>query len=336
MEVGKAKYGSGKNSFKVEKDKDNVFRILPPIGKLAKTGKWYQYYRVEWGYKGTDGKNKPFLDVRKVNFNTKMVEVESAAYLRREALKKKKEEIVAAFKAGNATKEQVTEVTDLTKRFNLDAKYYMNAVSLDGKIGLLKLNSTQKNALEAEIDKLTKQGIDPLAIEGGIYFNFTKSNATGMVKDWTFSVAPYLQNQEDGSLRRVTHTMDQAFIDRLSSEAFELSGMYPALTAEQVEEIVQAGDNHAAIVDKYLGKAEEAAPAETKAESAPAPAAQEPAPQQAPPAQETAPAPAAETPAPAETQAATTQESAPAAEAPTGEGNGDMSDDDFLKSIGAV
>jgi hypothetical protein len=330
MEVGKAKYGSGKNVFKVEKDKDNVFRVLPPLGKLAKKGRWYQYYRVEWGYKGTDGKQRPFQDVRKVNFNTKMVEVESAAHLRREAIKAKQEEIVKAFRAGTATKEQVEEIRDLSKRYNLDSKYYVNAVSLDGKIGLLKINSTQMNMLKAEIDKLLKSGIDPLGLEAGIYFNFTKSNATGMVKDWTFSVAPHYENQADGSLRRVTHTMDQTFIDRLSGEAFELSGMYPMLTPGQVEQLVKAGDNHGALVDEFLGKPTEAeagleesneteaglesAPVETQAESAPVES-----------------APAAES-APVETQAADTTAEA----APVGENGEAMSDDDFLKSIGAI
>lgn len=254
MEVGKAKYGSGKNVFKVEKEKDNVFRILPPLGKLAKTGRWYQYYRIEWGYKGTDGKMRPFQDVRKVDFNTKMVEVESAAHMRREAIKKRQEEVVKDFRVGQATKEQVDEIRALGMRYNLDAKYYVNAVALDGKIGLLKLNSTQMNMLKAEIDKLLKTGLDPLGIENGIFFNFTKSNATGAIKDWTFSVSPYLQNQSDGSLRRVTHTMDQNFLKRLENEAFELAGMYPELTADQVEQLVKAGDQHGSLVDQFLGK----------------------------------------------------------------------------------
>ena len=50
MKIGKPKYGNGKKIFKI-KDGDNVYRILPPLGKLADAGKWSVYQKVEWGYK---------------------------------------------------------------------------------------------------------------------------------------------------------------------------------------------------------------------------------------------------------------------------------------------
>lgn len=256
MKVGKANYGGGKTTFKI-KDGDNLFRILPPLGNNADIGKWYEYYRVEWGYKNSDGRNKPFLDVRKTNFQTKMVEVESAAHLRREALKAELMQLKADLKAGKATKEQVDNASDLTRRYNLDAKYYMNAVDAEGKIGLLKLNSSFMKLLRAEIDKSRKAGKDPLAVENGMYFNFHRSNATGLLQDWTFSVTP-LQREVEATIngqtamvkQNVLHTMDESFLSRLSSEAFELSNMYPTPTAEQVERMVKEG---VPAIDEILG-----------------------------------------------------------------------------------
>ena len=80
MELGKANYGTGKEIFKIM-DGDNIYRILPPMGKLAKSGKWNQYYRVEWGFKNSAGKNRTFQDVRVVNFQTQMVELMGQIYL---------------------------------------------------------------------------------------------------------------------------------------------------------------------------------------------------------------------------------------------------------------
>ncbi|MHA1675946.1 MAG: hypothetical protein ACTSU6_02095, partial [Candidatus Njordarchaeales archaeon] len=81
MKVGKTKYGGGKKVFKL-KDGDNVYRILPPLGKLADAGRYSQYYRVEWGYKNSKGQNRPFQDCRVVNRSNNMVEVESPSHLK--------------------------------------------------------------------------------------------------------------------------------------------------------------------------------------------------------------------------------------------------------------
>ena len=255
MELGKAKYGSGKKVFKVQ-DGDNVFRILPPMGKLAKSGKWNLYYRVEWGYKNSAGKNRPFQDVRVVNRETKMVEVESAAHLRREALKDQKMQLITALRKNPADvnlKTQLNTVTEAIKRFNLDSKYYLNAIDLNGQIGLLKIGHKAFMALKTEIDKLRKTGVDPLSVENGRFFNFNRSNATGNFQDTAYQVTIYKENVQVGNetyQKDKVHVLDGTIIARLSDEAFELSGMYPEVTASQVEHMVNVGP---AAVDEILG-----------------------------------------------------------------------------------
>lgn len=349
MKLGKAKYGSGKKSFKVERDKSNVFRILPPMGKLADAGVWYKYYRVEWGYKDTEGKHKPFLDCRVVNFKNKMVEVESEAYLRRNALYEAWEALKEKEKNNTITPEETTnlgKLVELRKRYNLDAKYYMNVTNLKGEIGVLKLNSRHMNALRDKLKKLQDAGSDPLSIDKGLYFDFTKSNSTGSLQDWTFTVDVYTENVEamiDGVKTTVArpkfHAMDEAFIARLDSEAWDLSDMYTAPTAEQVARIVKEGP---VAVDEILGKSNDNAQSAPVEEQAPdmtpnavptttAPTTT-PTPTPAPVVEELAapivateqPTPAPETPV---TETSVTEESAPSSEA---------DDQDFLKKIGAI
>jgi len=253
MEVGKAKYGNKKNSFKV-KDGDNVYRILPALGDLAKKGKWSMYYSVEWGYKDTQNRNKPFQNCRVVNRETKMVEVESAAHLYREKLKQDKEKVIELFKQGKATREQVQEFNDLCLRYNCENKHYLNVVDLNGRIGLLKIGHKAKLALDATIKALRQQGVDPLAIENGLYFNFHRSQPENRsFRDIVVQVSVYKENVVvNGKVyeQNKTHTMDNAFISRLDDEAWELDKLYPAPTAEQVARMVKEG---AVAVTQILG-----------------------------------------------------------------------------------
>lgn len=256
MKVGTAKYGVGKKIFKI-KDGDNVYRILPPLGNLADVGKWAKYYRVEWGYKNSKGENRPFQDCRVVNRENKMVEVESAAYLKREELKKNKEAIVEAFKNKQATQEQVKEATELTRRYNLDCKWYLNVVNLNGEIGLLKIGHKAKQSLDAAIEKLRKRGVDPLSLENGRFFNFYRNNPGTGFRDITTEASVYCENVQatiNGQTAMVqqekVHVMDDTFISRLATEAFELADMYPTPTADEVARMVKEG---APAVDEILG-----------------------------------------------------------------------------------
>lgn len=343
MELGKAKYGSGKHVFKIV-DGDNVFRILPPMGKLAKAGKWNQYYRVEWGFKTSQGRNRPFQDVRQVNFQTKMVEVESEAHLNRERLVAQKTELVAALRKNptdTGLKQQVQEVTEDIKRYNLDAKYYMNAMDLTGKIGLLKLGSRAFKALKAEIETLRKSGVDPLSIDNGRFFNFRRTNETGNFQDTAYQVTVYKENVvKDGETfqKDKKQVIDQGIIDRLSDEAYELSGMYPEVTAAQVKRMVLEGST---AVDDILGSENQSAASDDSDDGASesttqaAPAAKVETKKEAAPVKtESVATPSA--PTPTETIKASEVRTETKAETKAPAAKGDLSEDDFLRSIGAL
>ena len=259
MKIGVAKYGNGKKEFKI-KDGSNVYRILPPLGNLADKGWWSKFYKVQWGFKDSNNKHRPFLDVRKVNYKTKMVEVESAAHVLTEHLKEKRSQVIEAFKAKRASKEDLQKANDLVKQYNVDSKWYLNVVNLNGEIGLLKINTKYYNGLDEEIKKLRADGIDPLGIQTGVFFDFFRSNATGKVQDYLFKVDVYKEkvNANVNGVntvieQRKTHVMDAAFIDRLANEAYELEGMYPVVTPEQIELMVNEG---VPAIESILGKSE--------------------------------------------------------------------------------
>jgi hypothetical protein len=261
MKIGKANYSANKRErFKI-KDGDNIFRILPPMGDLADKGIWRVYYSVVWGYKDTSGRNRPFLDCRVRNYKTKMIEVESDAFLKSDKLKKQNDEVRKQIRdltqSGQSVPQELVdkakELKELTLKYNIDNKHHLNVMTLDGKIGLLKLGARGFNALRATIDKLKEKGIDPLSVDNGRFFNISRSG-TGL--DTVYQVSVYKENVEvNGEFyeKDKVHQLTDAIIGRLSEEAFELDKLYPAPTAEEVSRIVNGDESD---VDAVLGVSE--------------------------------------------------------------------------------
>lgn len=253
MKLGKPKHEQNtKNYFAFRKDQNTfTLRILPPMGELAESGKWSVYHRVEFGHTGTDGRMKPFLSPRVVNYDG-MVEVESQSHIRREQLKTKME---AAKASGDLATQE--ECNTLLRKYNQDAKHYMNAVDLQGNVGLFKIGHRGYQALKAEIDRIRKtDGVEPVGIENGRFFVFSRS---GKGRDTVYTVQEYKQKQEmigpngDKIVADVTfnHSVDEKLLNKLETDAFELNKVYPTVTAEQEARIVSEG---ATAVDEILGR----------------------------------------------------------------------------------
>lgn len=270
MKIGKAKYDKGnRNYFSFKKDQ-NVFtlRILPPMGELADAGKWFVYYKVEYGHKGSDGKMKPFLCTRKVN-KDKMVEQESECHLKRVAIE---EQLKLAESNGDSA--TVERCKKLLGTFNLDKKYYVNAIDLQGNIGLFKIGYRGFKALEDKIEKLRNAGIDPLSVNDGRFFTFSRS---GRGMDTIYTVEEYKQKKtiksESGEEIVVDapfkHVLTDSIIAKLENDAFELNKIYPEVTPQEEYRIVHEGP---VAVDQILGKSNKTqqATATTTQQAAPA------------------------------------------------------------------
>lgn len=261
------------------KDGNNVYRILPAMFDLASKGQWSMFYRVEFGYKNSDNRMKPFLSPRRVN-KDKMVEVESAAHLHRVALKQELDDLKASLKgqleAGTITKDEaktaLEEQKKLVKQYNLDSKHYMNVINEAGEIGLLKIPNRAMQALRPLLKELEQKNIDPLSVDNGRWFNFNRS---GMGLDTVYTVSVVKEQVEvegHGTLEKdKIHVLSDSVLDRLEKEAFKLDQIFPAPTAEEVDRIVNEGPK--AVDEIFAQKQEEPkteAPA-AKPETAPAP-----------------------------------------------------------------
>ena len=250
MKLGSPKYEQSKKNYFSFKKNQNTFilRVLPPMGNLADAGKWSIYHRVEFGYTGTDGKLRPFLSPRVVNYGG-MVEVESEAHKRREMIK---EQQAQAKRAGNSA--LVEQCTKMLQKYNQDAKHHMNVIDLQGNIGLFKIGHKGFQALKAEVDRLRSEGVDPIGVDNGRFFVFGRS---GTGRDTLYTVNEYKQKQEiatpSGKVTAMVdfpHSINDSVMTKLSTDAFELDKIYPTVTPEEERRIVHEG---AAAVDEILG-----------------------------------------------------------------------------------
>ncbi|NJO48276.1 MAG: hypothetical protein HC840_01010 [Leptolyngbyaceae cyanobacterium RM2_2_4] len=242
MKIGKAKFGFTQKKYFKLKDGESTFRILPPLGELADEGRWSMFYKIHYGYKNTKGKLRVFQSSLVKNRKSGMIEVPDAADQRIKDLKAKLEEAKAA--GNKAVVEKLGKLVSGQKpMYNVDSNHYLNVIDDQGNIGVLKLRHRAKTALDVQIKKLREKGVDPLSVDNGRYFVFTRSG-TGL--DTSFQVdikQEKLRIEGVGEVNRdIVHKLSEELISRLGEEAAELGKLFRALTADEIQRIVDTTD----------------------------------------------------------------------------------------------
>lgn len=242
MKIGTAKYGFTQKKYFKLKDGESTFRILPPLGDLAEEGRWSVFYKIHYGYKNTKGKLRVFQSSLVKNRKSGIIEVPDAADQRIKDLKAKLEE---AKSTGNkAMVERLGKLVSGQKpMYNVDSNHYMNVIDSQGNIGVLKLRHRAKTQLDEKIKKLREKGVDPLSVDNGRYFVFTRTG-TGLDTSFSVEVAQEKLSIEGvGEVNRdIVHKLSQELIGRLGEEAAELGKLFKLLSADDIQRIVSTSD----------------------------------------------------------------------------------------------
>lgn len=351
-----------KNHFNLE-ESIQVFGIMPPMFSLKEKGVWARFYRVHFGYKNLAGKLRTFLspEVKK----KEMIEVEDAALQRIKTLTAKMEECKA-----NKQEDRYNflwKLVGFMGVYNLDKAWHLNVHDLSGKPGVLKIRHKCKMMLDTEIEKLRKQGIDPLSPINGRYFAMQR---VGTGNETSYKVDVYSKeidaqipgtNQVIKAKQEVVRVISpETEANAVAGECGDLDKLFQVLTADEVKQVVERSEletGKSPACDEFFDarwKVERearknAAPAATTTTAAAAPAAaasKAPAtPDEDEPGEAySAPSAAAPTSVAAAAapttvaQATVTQEAkaavAQAAAAPAASTFETMSDDDFFASVG--
>lgn len=251
------KQSAKKNYFSIKKG-TQVFRILPPLGDLADKGIWNRYYAVHFGYRTLEGYMRPFSSPEVVNRKTRMVEVRDAAKDYIDNLLTAKNTLVEKLEANPndaRIKAQLEKTEGLLSTFNLEKRYYVNAMDQNGNIGLLKLKTREKNALDAVREQIKQEeDVDPIGVVGA-FLTFTKH---GDGRDSSVLVsANYVSSKTDSgkvvkSLNSHDLASDKVTISRLKDSAFDLDKIFVRPTAEEVAMMVKNGAEAVSMVmEKY-------------------------------------------------------------------------------------
>lgn len=229
----------------------NVFRIIPGFGANAKSGKYREYYRVEFGYYNSANQMKPFQGSTDKDFNGNMV-VEGAAYKRRMELQKVQAQVLEEIKQLEASgqpvppalEEKKKMITGLCMKFNDKGVHCINAINLKGEIYCQKLGAKAWGALKEKITEATNLfGINPILIDG-CFFSVTKTKAGPNGRDTTYSAAIYMESivgGAPGAMQAKFHKLTPDIIARLEKEAWDLNNIWITVTPEEEERIVKEG-----------------------------------------------------------------------------------------------
>ncbi len=258
---GRARKVNADNAYWRVKDGDNVYRVLPPFGKLKDyPNKWCYYEQIIWGFKGTNGKMRPFrspeqkqngkvtLACPAIKWITSMVTAEAEAL---KALKERKPAL-----AKDEIENLMKVHKDFTERFKIDKHFTVNVLRQDGQIGRLKLKIKHKQAFEAFCKEMVaKKNINPISATGGLWINFKKTKTGQSRNDIAYTVEAVMETKtidgEEFSTLKKAPLTDEV-IKRMKTEAFELADSYKELTVDQVEQLVfSKGDPK--IVDSLWG-----------------------------------------------------------------------------------
>lgn len=306
--IGRTNYGTRKrkNFWKLT-DGESVYRILPPFGSLSASGRWSYWWKIHFGFMTSENRMKPFACIEAKDGNRMITQTCPVCEM---ALQLKAD--IEKMRQNNEPQNVIDPLKRRLRAIDADSKHYVNAMALDGSLGLLKLPTRAMNALKDRIESLRKQGIDPINPEGGVFFVFRRSG-TGL--DTVHQVDVYTETKivEGETYNKIkTAPLTEEILSRIEgehSEIFDLPTLYKKFTEEEVKLIV-SGDP--TVMDRLFSM-----PERTKTAPHRPPAPKPTVAQPIAPAVPTA-APAEETVAPARVEETKT-ETRPVAEAPTAE-----------------
>ena len=263
LQIGKATYGrqggfgGGGTWFKIEDNKDNIYRVLPPIKSMAAAGKYAKFYATHRGFRGSDNKQKPFLCIEEKDFKSQVIKVHCPVCDKVAEL----EALLKDYKARGAPDEDVRKYRDQNIfPFQAERKYYLNVVNQENKIGILPITSKMFKALEALAQEQEKLGRDITGLEG-VFLNFKKQTRFKGDREAIHTPVIYMIPTNDGAFRYASHTITPEFGQRIMAEAADLGNLFKTLTGEQIAQIVSLeGPTRAAYVDSLFAAPEKAAP----------------------------------------------------------------------------
>jgi hypothetical protein len=209
------------------KNGDNVYRVMPPMFSSLEAGHWAIYYAKHFGYFNEEGKSVNYVCLRTVDNATGALTQECPFCIDQEVKKKNKEKLAVDVNAketelhkanvagdkslvktlGKELEELLDENNKAVKLYNpRNARFWINAMNMNGEFGLLALPKTVYEALagkkvpdaknpskymrsEGLLQKVkAKDKIDALSVNEGVWLVVTRTGSTQFDTEYSTSV----------------------------------------------------------------------------------------------------------------------------------------------------
>jgi len=228
----------------VKADQSNIFRVLPPFGKLGPQNKIAQYWAVHYGFAYSKRNNKSIpitcSKVTKYENNKPVVTQRCPLCDKVEAM----ENAIKALAINADNQAAALTLAEKLKSMNLDKKYYLNVLTRENTVEVLKVGIKHFKALESELKRLRDElGRNAAGITGGLFLDFRKS---GKGRDTVFTVTPFTMVQRDPNTGELTskYMSSDLTTDTLTTierDAKELTDLFRAFSVEDLT-LISKGD----------------------------------------------------------------------------------------------
>lgn len=271
--VGEPSFGGNKTkrnwdnaNWSIKPDQPNIYRILPPFGTLSQTGKWAFYEAVVWGFKGTNGKHRPFRSIQQKNKGMITQSDPAVSWIEKHVAQRTK--MIESLKGEGKSKEQIQKavepLTEFTEQFRVDKFFTVNAMRPDGVIGKLKLKISAKKAYDALCKQLLEEEqVNPISASQGVWVDFRKTGE-GLQTTYAANVVYDVEMQGTRKVKVLKPAaLTPADLEKMKTDAFDLTKSFKDLTFEQIDSLVKSnGDPE--VVDSIFGAPVTAASTSTK------------------------------------------------------------------------
>lgn len=240
---------TGGKFFDIEANKNNVYRVLPPLFSLAQEGKYAKWYATHKSFPGTNGKRRKFQCVEDIDKTGRVLRHCPMCIKAKEA-----EAQLELLKNKGGSKEQLWDFRiKHVYPIMSERRYYLNVINQANEIGILAVNSKMFKALRALADENDKKGIDITGMEG-YFLNFTKKSEYKGDNQALFNVTMYMEEAPDGdSMRKVKHSLTKELIAKIKTDARDLTTLFRSISVEDMELMVNAEESQrAALVDRIF------------------------------------------------------------------------------------
>lgn len=252
---------TGKSQFKpyhtIKEVGENIFRIAPPCRNLVTLSNpdYAVYNKIHFGYGVPDDLNpdkmrhRPFYCIHKVNYKTKMVEVQCPECGKIESVKKEMEQLRADLTnkghAEDYIKQALSPQVQWLSDHNLDNKWYGYAKNLAGEWNIIKIGHKAKLALDDRMKRTFKEdGIKALDPASGVWFKFTKNGLRGPNALTTVEVLKEKVDMGNGQKGEMIKTAPLVESDVTSIAALgDVTNVVARLNYDQINALVSSAGN---------------------------------------------------------------------------------------------